>query len=256
MRKRFIQSQLSAVDLFVTPSPGALERYVKWGIPRSKIVCEPHGRPPATPVREDTERPKRNRFGFFGQFTAYKGADVLLEAMSLLGEDFDGRLWIHGANLDTAPEYFQERFGDLIEDAHGNVRLVGQYESGELSKLMERIDWVVVPSITYETGPLTLLEAFQRGRPVICSDFGGMAEKVTDEVNGLHFRRGNAHSLAAAMRRAADTPGLWKKLRRGIPKVQTMDEHVGRLSEHYRSLLAGGRPGEGPQEPGKVLEHA
>ena len=54
---------------------------------------------------------------------------------------------------------------------------------------MARIDWVVVPSIWWETGPLVVMEAFQYGRPVICSDIGGMSEKVTDGVNGLHFRR-------------------------------------------------------------------
>jgi circadian clock protein KaiC len=48
---------------------------------------------------------------------------------------------------------------------------------------MGEIDWVVVPSIWWETGPLTVLEAFQYGRPVICSDIGGMAEKVSHGVN-------------------------------------------------------------------------
>lgn len=256
MRERYIKSQLSVVDLFVTPSPGALERYVQWGIPRDRIVCEQHGRPAASMPKDTHRKGPRNRFGYFGQFTAYKGADVLLTAMSLLGEDFDGDLWIHGANLDTAAEDFQEEFGELIEDAHSNVRMVGQYQQHELSKLMERIDWVVVPSIWVETGPLTLLEAFQRGRPVICSDIGAMAEKVTDGLNGIHFRRGNADSLAQAMRRAAGTPGLWDELRGGIPPVQTMSEHVARLSDHYRSLLQARRSGASANAPGKVLEHA
>ena len=61
---------------------------------------------------------------------------------------------------------------------------------------MARIDWVVVPSIWWENGPLVILEAFQHGRPVICSDIGGMSEKVTDGVNGLHFRRGDPRDLA------------------------------------------------------------
>ena len=52
MRKRFIQSQMSAVDLFVTPSEGALEQYVRWGIPREQIVHEPHGFVPARPLPE------------------------------------------------------------------------------------------------------------------------------------------------------------------------------------------------------------
>jgi glycosyltransferase involved in cell wall biosynthesis len=185
---------------------------------------------------DDHEEPRR-RFGFFGQFTAYKGATVLLEAMSLLGEESGVRLWIHGANLEIASAEFQEELSGLLDQAHSNVRFVGQYRAEDLPKLMKRIDWVVVPSITHETGPLTLLEAFQLGRPVICSDIGGMAEKVTDEVNGLHFRRGDAHSLAATMRRAVETPGLWSQLRSGIPPVQTMDEHVDRMGAHYRELL-------------------
>jgi glycosyltransferase involved in cell wall biosynthesis len=121
---------------------------------------------------------------------------------------------------------------------------------------MERIDWVIVPSITWETGPLTLLEAFQHGRPVICSDIGGMAEKVTDGVNGMHFRRGNAHSLAAAMRRAVENPGLWDHLRAGIPPVQTMDDHVALLSAHYRDLLRGNGTSRATPPGDKVLEHA
>ncbi len=237
MRERFIKSQLSAVDLFIIPSKDAFERYVDWGIPRSRIVHEPHGRPPREMIDDADADLPRDRFGFFGQLTAYKGANVLLEAMSLLGEDFKGTLTIHGANLEIAEQEFQEQLTALLEDSHANVRLAGEYTYSDLPNLMERIDWVVVPSITYETGPLTLLEAFEHGRPVICSDIGGMAEKVTDGVDGLHFRRGNAHSLASTLRRAASDPELWKELRAGIPPVQTMSDHIHRLAGHYRSLL-------------------
>ena len=45
---------------------------------------------------------------------------------------------------------------------------------------MASVDWVVVPSIWWENSPLVIQEAFGYGRPVICSDIGGMAEKVTD----------------------------------------------------------------------------
>jgi glycosyltransferase involved in cell wall biosynthesis len=240
MRKRFIQSQLSAVDLFVTPSAGALEQYVRWGIPRERIVHEPHGFVAARPLPEPSGERDRDRFGFFGQFTEFKGADVLLEAFASLAqdEDFPGRLWIHGANLDTAPSKFQDRFRELLEDAGDRVRLVGRYDRADIAKLMARVDWVVIPSIWWETGPLTVGEAFQHGRPVICSDMGGMSEKVTDGVNGLYFRRGDADELADVIGRAATTPGLWEELRRGIPAVPTMREHVASLSSHYRRLLA------------------
>ncbi len=82
---------------------------------------------------------------------------------------------------------------------------------------MANVDWVVVPSIWWETGPLVVMEAFQYGRPVICSDIGGMSKRVTDGVNGLHFRRRDAEDLARKMQRAAETPGLWDELRNEHP---------------------------------------
>ena len=81
---------------------------------------------------------------------------------------------------------------------------------------MGACDWVVVPSIWWENSPLVIQEAFARGRPVICSDVGGMAEKVADGVDGLHFERGNPASLADTIERAITTPGLWDRLRAGI----------------------------------------
>ena len=63
---------------------------------------------------------------------------------------------------------------------------------------------------------------------MICSDIGGMAEKVTDGVSGLHFRRGDPASLAEAMQRAAERPGLWDELRAGIPPVPRIMDHAAR----------------------------
>lgn len=75
------------------------------------------------------------------------------------------------------------------------------------------------------------------GRPVICSDIGGMAEKVADGVSGLHFRAGDPHSLARTMIRAAHDPGLWNRLQAGIPEVYWMEDHVGSISVIYRELM-------------------
>ncbi len=53
---------------------------------------------------------------------------------------------------------------------------------------------------------------------MICCDIGGMSEKVTDGVNGLHFRRRDPEHLAEVMQRAAETPGLWEELQRRYPR--------------------------------------
>jgi hypothetical protein len=64
-----------------------------------------------------------------------------------------------------------------------------------------------------------------------------MAEKVADDVNGLHFRVGSPASLAETIQRAATTPGLWERLQAGIPQVRDIGDHVGALSDIYRTLI-------------------
>jgi glycosyltransferase involved in cell wall biosynthesis len=115
--------------------------------------------------------------------------------------------------------------------------MVGRYDNTELPRLMQQIDWVVVPSRWWENSPLVIQEAFAHGRPVISSDIGGMAEKVIDGVNGLQFRAGDPISLAKTMRSAAAEEGLWERLREGAPAVHSMVEHTQRLEGIYNGLL-------------------
>src|SRR5205823_14876537 len=151
------------------------------------------------------------------QLLPFKGIDVLLEAMQLLERDFRGHLWVHGANLDLQPQEFRDRVDTLLEETRANVTFAGAYAPSEVGELMAAVDWVVVPSIWWENSPLVIEEAFLHGRPVICSNVGGMAEKVAHGVNGLHFRVRDPVSLAAAIEHAVSTPGLWRTLRDAIP---------------------------------------
>jgi glycosyltransferase involved in cell wall biosynthesis len=276
LRKRFIQSHLSLVDAFVAPSRFLRQRYVEWGIPEDRILFEDNGRVPPVRVAAPTARRTRDRIGFFGQVTRFKGLDVLLEAMGQLdetaspGDQVPGerparlrgeaaevasimsallgtpspdaarsgpRLFVHGANLDLQVGDYRQRVADLLDRVGDRVTMMGSYRPSELPDLMEQVDWVVVPSVWWENAPLVIQEAFTHGRPVICSDIGGMAEKVTDGVDGLHFRTGDARSLARVLARAISEDGLWERLRSGITAVHSMDDHVARLTALYDDLL-------------------
>ena len=224
LRKRFISAHLSRVDLFLAPSQFLLERYVDWGIPRDRIQFEEYGRLQVRRVAETSAPKMRKRIGFFGQLNQFKGIDVLLEAMRILAASGRGgessnapHLWIHGANLEFAPEEFQQKFRALLDATRSNVTFVGRYDQTRLPQLMANVDWVIVPSKWWENSPLVIQEAFAHGRPVICSDIGGMAEKVTHGVNGLHFRARDAIHLAETIRTATTSPGLWETIRRICP---------------------------------------
>jgi glycosyltransferase involved in cell wall biosynthesis len=261
MRKRFIQSHLDLVDVFVAPSVFLRDRYIDWGIPPEKIMVEEYGRTLTVGAVVDDARTTRNRFGYFGQITPFKGVQVVLEAMQqLLGSTGETdpllraleaataretddppavglHVLIHGANLDLQPGTFQNRVKELLEQTRDGVTFVGRYDHTQLARLMSNVDWVIVPSIWWENSPLVIQEAFHFRRPVICSDIGGMAEKVTHGVDGLHFRAGDAADLARTLEYAVATPGLWEQLRAAIRPVYRMEEHVTALESLYGALL-------------------
>ena len=66
---------------------------------------------------------------------------------------------------------------------------------------MKRAALLVFPSEWYEGFPMTLVEAFATGLPVIASARGSVAEIVGDGDTGYHFEPGNAVDLAAKVDR-------------------------------------------------------
>ena len=110
----------------------------------------------------------------------------------------------------------------------------GSYHIDQLHMRMARIDWCIVPSIWWEIFGLVISEAWMFGKPVICSNVGGMAERVTDEVDGLHFEMGDPRALAAVMRRACTEDGLWQRLHAALPQPPTRAEMADGYLELYR----------------------
>ena len=74
-------------------------------------------------------------------------------------------------------------------------------------------------------------EAQQARVPVITADYGGMAEYVGHEENGLLFAHRDSDSLARQMQRLAADPELARRLgRRGY--LQSADGDVPGMREH------------------------
>lgn len=239
-RELFIKTHFKLVDMFVSPSTFLAERFIQWGIPAEKILVIENGVPASG---EQTERyvlglkarsATHHRFGFFGQISPYKGTMQLLDAVELLRNEGlkDLQLNIHG-NIGFQTDTFKEHFRERIAALAPAVQFHGVYESKHIGTLMRSVDWVVMPSIWWENSPLVIAEAKQHGRPVICADIGGMAEKVQHEVNGLHFRARNTHNLAETMRRAMTEKGLWNQLSSGITAPISITECVRQYEKTY-----------------------
>ncbi len=234
LRAQWMKSHLAAVDRFTVPGRFMAATYEKWGLPAEKITHVPNGLRLPSLKAQPAPPARRNRFGFFGQLIDVKGLSVLLEAVALLrAEGFtDFSVEVNGENIHFASPAIRARIEKFqageaeLPPAERRVRFNGGYHPGQVAARMARVDWVVVPSLWWEIFCLVLSEAWACGRPVIASDVGGLAERVTDGGDGLLFPLGDARALAEAMRRAATEEGLWERLAAGIAPPPSRAEMV------------------------------
>lgn len=237
VRELMLKAHLAGFDRFIAPSRFLMDRYRAWGLPAERMVRIANGRAwDERPADAETDRP-RNRFAILGNLSPYKGTRVALAAARRLADAaVPFSLDLHGAALyqDTS---FAAALEEDVRALGGSAHLHGGYRPAEAPAILAAADWLIMPSIWWENAPLVVDEAMHAGRPVICSGIGGMAERVRDGVDGLHFRAGDALSLADAMTRAATDRDLWRHLVRGILPPRTIAEAAAEHFALYRNLL-------------------
>jgi glycosyltransferase involved in cell wall biosynthesis len=133
---------------------------------------------------------------FVGRLSAESGVVTLAEALDLFP----------GARVDVIGIGAEE--GRLR--AHSRLHLLGPLASGQVHLRMRRAAYLVLPSLSYDSVPRPLVEAFAAGLPVIASRLGGLAELVEPGRNGLLFAPGSARDLA---RRLAWAEAFPEKMR-------------------------------------------
>ena len=243
LRKEYVRRFFDLVDHFIAPSRFLADRYIAWGLPEERvsvienIIPEASAAPAAAPAKG------RLRVGYFGQISELKGIGVALDALAhLLTEGETGiEFEVHG-DYSSQPEKFREGIISRLADAGPNVRFHGVYENDRVDQLMRAVDVVVVPSLWWENSPVVIQEAMRNRRPVICSDIGGMAEKVRDGVDGFHFPMGSAPALAALLKRLAHDPAALTAIQKTQGRPATPKETLGtHLALYDRLLLEVGR---------------
>jgi glycosyltransferase involved in cell wall biosynthesis len=98
-------------------------------------------------------------------------------------------------------------------------------------------DATVVPSQLLETGPLTVLESFAAGTPVIGSNLGGIAELVAHEHDGLLVRHADSQAWGVALRRLAVDATLLDRLRAGVRPPRSTDDVARDMAALYERIV-------------------
>lgn len=233
LRRQRVLGYFQEVDSFIAPSRFLAERYLDWGLPTERVHVIENCHPPRErlPPRELRDAETRSHFGYFGQIHPYKGLHVLLEALASMVRDGNCpcTLEINGANIEQQTDVYQRRIKSLVSDleAEGVVHWRGPYAPTDMASRMASIDWVVVPSVWWENSPMVIQEAFGFGRPVLCSDLGGMSEKVQGDVDGYLIEPNDIQSWVRGMNRASNGKD-WERMRGAIRKAVSHEQCAAR----------------------------
>lgn len=245
LRERYIKTYFNLVDQFISPSEFLRQRYIDWGIPAEKIQVIENGLPAGeklSPICLE-ENEIRGRFAYFGQINPFKGVDVVIEAFANLPKKIRKKvsLDIYGSGLEWQQESYRNKINQLLADNKKHVRYHGSYEPEELGRLMASVDWVVMGSIWWENSPLVIQEAYKFGKPVICPDIGGMAEKVKNNISGIHYRARDSISLTKVIEKIGDGKVDYEKLCEQLPCILTNEEcaaaHLDLYNQHLKQEL-------------------
>lgn len=122
-----------------------------------------------------------------------------------------------------------------------NTNYVGFKIGSELRELIQNCRAVVVPSISYENQPFSVLEAFAAGKPVIASNLGGMSELVTHMDRGLLVRPNDPDDLSSAMTWLSENPKDALRMGRSafeyVKQAHSADSHYQSLMNIYSKLV-------------------
>jgi len=130
------------------------------------------------------QRDREDFFLFVGRLSEEKGIAVLLKATRL--SNFKLKI------IGDGP--FRKQVEECAKD-NPNIEYLGFHQKKTILEMMKRTQALIFPSVWYEGLPMTIIEAFSTGTPVIASRLGGMQEVVTNEFNGLHFKAGDESDL-------------------------------------------------------------
>lgn len=236
-RQKGLVEMAKYADRIVAMSQWVYDAIAINGIPEEKLFLLKHGISESL-VKTTVAQPRKSdgilRIGFLGRWSPTKGIHVLVEAIKCLPTDAPVELVIHGVPQD---EPYRQRLMERIGN-DSRIRVATQLKRDDISAALSNYDVLAVPSQWLETGPMVVIEAHANGLPVVGSNLGGVAEKVTHGVDGLLVHPSDPKSWAEAFALLAKDSSLLDKLRQGIKPPRTISMEAADSVTLYQRILA------------------
>ncbi len=214
------------IDTLIAPSRFMKQKLIEFGWDGDRIeylpnfldvdACEPAYAP-------------EPYFVFAGRLERVKGVSALLEAVagSDAARNVELRIAGDGPDLEALKAFAHA-------EGLTRVRFLGRLSRYELQGLLRSAMFAVVPSEWYENAPMSVIEAYACGTPVIASHIGGLPELVREGETGLLFQPGNADELRGQIELLLSRPDLAVEMGRAARSLA--EERFG-PRRHYEHLL-------------------
>jgi glycosyltransferase involved in cell wall biosynthesis len=169
---------------------------------------------------------------FLGRLGARKGLPELLAALA------DPRLAARAWRATVAGDGDVERYRRCAAESGIDQRVTfpGWVEAEAVSRLLATAHVLVLPSHA-EGLPMSVVEAFATGVPVISTPVGGLGETVVPGQNGLLVMPGDVTGLADALVRLLDDEPLRSRLAAGAHETwrsgHDIDDYARRLTAQW-----------------------
>jgi glycosyltransferase involved in cell wall biosynthesis len=237
---------LAEVDHIVAVCEWVRDALLRNGVPSNKITLCRQGVPDnrelitdnscnryALPERFTNDRPLR--LVFLGRLDPTKGVHVLIEALRL-DRSLPVSLDIYGTVQGEGGAAYASRLKKLAGEDQ-RVQFCSPVGADEVVRTLRQYDMLAVPSQWLETGPLVVLEAFAAEVPVFGSNLGGIAELVSDGVNGLLVPHSRTKAWWTALQRVIASPHRLTEFRQKLGKVRAMRQIASEMARLYGCLI-------------------
>jgi glycosyltransferase involved in cell wall biosynthesis len=228
---RGVKTWRKAVSRYIVLTEFARRKFIEGGFDPAQLVIKPNF------LNTDPGLGQRDGgyMVFAGRLMPEKGVLTMLDAWCDV-PDIPLKIIGDGPLLDT----MRQR---MAAGGLEHVELLGRQPREETLRLIQGATSLVFPSEWYEGLPMTIVEAYACGLPVLASRLGAMESLVVDGQTGLHFNPRDPADLAARARQLWDDPSLAAALGRQARQVfeaeYTAERNYDLLMDIYASVTSG-----------------
>ena len=174
------------------------------------------------------------RLAFVGRLHPTKGVHVVIKSL-VSRPAIRASLDIYGVAQDDEGLHYRSELLRLAGDDQ-RVRFREPIAAADVVATLASYDATVVPSQWLETGPMTVLESFAAGVPVLGSNLGGVRELVRHDLDGWLVPHASEESWGTALERFASDPTLVRRLAAGVARPRSTHDVARDMAAVYESI--------------------